>query len=231
MRVIANKMKKAIVLLSSGLDSLVNTAMAIEDGYTVETITFDYGQRAATKEKEYAARICQFYNIRHTVIDLPWLAAVTATALVKADKQVPEFDPTRFEDNEYQQETAKAVWVPNRNGVFINIAASLAEARQIRNIIVGFNKEEAATFPDNTVEYIDKVNEALAYSTLSKVKVICFTSHMNKREIMNKAKELSVPLDLCWPCYHAGDTLCGVCESCVRFKRAKESNDTSKLSH
>ncbi|HAR62165.1 MAG: 7-cyano-7-deazaguanine synthase QueC [Candidatus Margulisiibacteriota bacterium] len=211
---------KALVLLSAGLDSLVNMAQALDNGYELEALTFDYGQKAAQKELEHAANICTFYSIPHRVIELPWLAEVTTTSLVASRNEVPVFNEERINDTDYINSTAKAVWVPNRNGTFINIAASVSEAKGIDEIIVGFNKEEAATFPDNTKEYLEKVNDALAYSTLSKVKVISFTTDFDKIAIVNLGKRLAVPFKYCWPCYHNGAQLCGRCESCVRYFRA-----------
>lgn len=213
----------AIVLLSAGLDSLVNTAIALSQGWQLEALTFDYGQRASRREQEYAARICQHYNIRHQVVALPWLAEITSTALVSSAQDIPDYDQDKLDDKAYAGQTARAVWVPNRNGVFINIAASFAEARGIEKILVGFNREEAVTFPDNSVDYLERVNQSLTYSTLSQVQVSCFTLNNDKKEIAAIARQLEVPLDLAWPCYYGGETLCGQCESCRRFARAKES--------
>ena len=90
-------------------------------------------------------------------------------------------------------------------------------------IIVGFNKEEAATFPDNSKAYIDAVNSSLSYSTKNKAKVKCYTHDMVKNEIAQIIVKEEVPWDSIWPCYHAGEKICGECESCKRFLRAKES--------
>lgn len=211
---------KSIVLLSSGLDSLVNTAMAISKGYELEALTFDYGQRAALPEIERSAEICRIYDIKHHVIPLPWLADITQTSLVSTDRAVPDFDKERLDDLEYAEDTARAVWVPNRNGVFLNIAAAMAEAKGFESVLVGFNKEEGATFPDNTPDFLARANEAFEFSTLAKIKVISFTTDMDKQDIVQAARYLNAPIDLAWPCYYGGRTLCGKCESCVRFFRA-----------
>ena len=125
-----------------------------------------------------------------------------------------------IESDEASKESAEKVWVANRNGVFLNIAACFAESLKAQYIIPGFNKEEAETFPDNSVEYIEQVNKSFQYSTSNGVEVFCFTQSMNKSEIMAQALKWEIPVDQIWSCYHAESTVCGECESCQRFDRA-----------
>jgi 7-cyano-7-deazaguanine synthase len=119
--------------------------------------------------------------------------------------------------------TAAAVWVPNRNGLFINVAATLCDARGWDTIVVGFNAEEAQTFPDNSAAFVQAINRALRYSTANQVRVQAPTAHLTKRQIVRLARRWKVPLDLCWPCYRGGTRLCRTCESCQRFFRAMDS--------
>ena len=107
------------------------------------------------------------------------------------------------------------------NGLFLNIAACIAEQLEADFIIPGFNKEEAETFPDNSQAFIEAMNASLHFSTLNRVKVFCFTTELLKKDIMKKAIELDIDPQHLWPCYHAGETPCGECESCQRFKRAQ----------
>jgi 7-cyano-7-deazaguanine synthase len=217
----------AVVLLSGGLDSaaalaLVLAAAAERDGRGL-ALTFDYGQRAAAREIEAARAMAARYGIEHRAIELPFLAAITRTALVARDAALPRPDPAALDAPGPSRETAKAVWVPNRNGVFIAIAAAHAEAMGLRQVIVGFNKEEAATFPDNTPEFVAVQNGALAYSTLSKVKVRNPVGALVKSEIVRRAREAGAPLGHVWSCYEGGAEHCLACESCRRFERALEA--------
>jgi 7-cyano-7-deazaguanine synthase len=116
-----------------------------------------------------------------------------------------------------------AVWIPNRNGVLVNIAAAFAEAYGCDVVITGFNREEAAEFPDNTPEYVDAVNHSLQFSTRSGVRVVSFTQGLSKRGILRKGLELSVPLGGIWSCYRSGESMCGRCASCRRLKTALDS--------
>lgn len=216
-------MNSHIVLLSGGLDSTVNLFAAAAAGPVKLALTFDYGQRAAESEIRQSRLLCQHLDITHHVIELQWLRQITRTSLVNRAANVPVGEAVGIHDLQKSFETAKAVWVPNRNGVFLNIAASFAESMGADYIVPGFNKEEAATFPDNTPEFMSALDHSFSFSTASGVKVKCFTEHMNKAEIVRLGMQLGVPFELVWPCYFEGDEICGQCESCQRYGSAIEA--------
>ena len=116
--------------------------------------------------------------------------------------------------------SAKAVWVPNRNGVMLNIAGSFAESRECDYLIVGFNGEEAGTFPDNSLAYVQAMDRAFSYSTQNGVKIMAPLIELGKTEIVRRALEAKAPLEYSWSCYHGREIPCGECESCVRRARA-----------
>lgn len=213
-------MSSFVVLLSSGLDSTVNLFSAAAQGPVKLALTFDYGQRAAESEITHAKLLCEHLDIPHHVVELRWLQQITRTSLVNREAEVPTGADVGIRDLEKSFKTAKAVWVPNRNGVMLNIAASFAESMGAEFVVPGFNKEEAATFPDNTPEFMAALDHSFKFSTASGVKVKCFTEHKNKAEIVKLGLQLGVPFELVWPCYFAGDELCGQCESCQRFNAA-----------
>ena len=213
---------RAVALLSSGMDSVVATTLASQEGEVVLALTFDYGQRAAAREREYAARVCEALKIEHRVIELPWLEEITSTALVAEGEALPELSREEL-DSSRAQESARRVWVPNRNGVFVNIGASFAEALSCDAIVVGFDAEEAATFPDNSRGYVDAANAALGYSTLSKVRIYAPLIEKSKEEIARLGLEIGAPLEWSWSCYRGEAKPCLRCESCLRRARAFES--------
>ncbi|MHC1756828.1 MAG: 7-cyano-7-deazaguanine synthase QueC [Methanosarcina sp.] len=214
---------KAITLLSSGLDSVAALAIAADSLEIEMAVTFDYGQRAGQREIEYSRKVCEHYGIEHRVIKLDWLAGITHTSLVNRDEDVPSLS---FEDIDeaapaaITEASAKAVWVPNRNGVMLNIAGSFAESRGCDYLVVGFNGEEAGTFPDNSLDYVRAMDHAFSYSTQNGVRVLAPLIELGKTEIVRKALEVKAPLEYSWSCYHGGETPCGECESCVRRARA-----------
>lgn len=212
--------QKSIVLLSSGLDSTVNLLAALKEGDVVLALTFDYGQKAAKKEIEKSKALCQKYNVPHQVIELPFFKKFTKTSLIAQDQEIPRAGDVNIHSQEQSLKTADRVWVPNRNGIFLNIAAGFAEGLQADAVVPGFNAEEAATFPDNSQEYQRRLEESFALSTQNKIKVKCFTVNMDKAEIIKWGMELGLNVKDIWPCYFAGEVICEECESCLRFKNA-----------
>ncbi|MEW6698278.1 MAG: 7-cyano-7-deazaguanine synthase QueC [Bacillota bacterium] len=213
----------SVVLLSGGLDSTVNLAYALTEGKVELALTINYGQRAAQREIAAAGNLAGHYKIPHRVIELPWLAQITQTALVKGETALPEPSLEELDDLDAANKTAAAVWVPNRNGLFVNIAACFAEVLHCRLVVAGFNREEAATFPDNTPEFALAASQAMAYSTANQVKVISYTNRLDKKEIAALGNRLGVPWDLIWSCYRGEEKMCGTCESCQRMARAFKS--------
>jgi len=213
-------MNKSLILLSGGLDSLVCLGVS-KDEYNVElAITFDYGQKSVNKEIQASKEICQYYHINHRVIKLDWLKDITQNALVENDTL-----PIGIDNPE---QSVKAVWVPNRNGLFLNIAASFADSDNYTHIIIGANKEEAATFPDNTKEFIYCVNSEFEYSTFVKPKVVAPLINCTKNDIVRMALDRDIPLGMVQSCYDSTINHCGKCESCTRLKNALLYNKAYK---
>lgn len=210
----------SVVLLSSGLDSTVNLYEARAKSRVVLALTVDYGQRAAPRELERAAAIAKEAGVPHKTLSLPWFTEFTKTSLVNLQTEVPMAGDVSIDDPSVSEKTAKAVWVPNRNGILLNVAAAFAEGLGAGWVVPGFNIEEGATFPDNTQAYLDSLTHAFAYSTSNHVRAICFTTALDKTAIVKRGKELGAPFHLMWPCYLAGEKPCGQCESCKRFDRA-----------
>lgn len=211
---------RTVVLLSGGLDSAVAFKRALDDTEVALCLTFDYRQRAAEREIAAARAMCSRFGAAHRVIGLKWLGELTSTALVDTSRDLPEPAPDGLDDRQAARESAAAVWVPNRNGVFIAIAAAFAESIDAGAVVAGFNAEEAATFPDNSADFVAATNAALARSTQNRVRMICYTQHLTKAEIAALGRDIEAPIDLSWPCYREGPELCGCCESCRRFERA-----------
>ncbi len=209
-------MSKGIILLSGGLDSLVSLGLGMEKYGISLALTFDYGQKALEQEISTSKNICDYYKIEHKIIKLDWLKNVTHTALVE-DKELPEGI-----DN--SEDSAKSVWVPNRNGLFLNIAGSFADGNDYDYIIIGANKEEGQTFPDNTQEFIDRINAEFEFSTQKHPKVVAPLINYDKNDIVKQAIEHNIPLEFVRSCYSNGKKHCGKCESCTRLKNALIAN-------
>ncbi|URA09591.1 7-cyano-7-deazaguanine synthase QueC [Thermospira aquatica] len=210
-------MGSSVVLLSGGLDSVVNFKKALDEKGVRLVLFFDYGQKAYKREKEAITKIARRYDVPFQIIRLDFMRDFS-TGLTRG--RIPLLSQKDLEDSLTTEKSASAVWVPNRNGVFIEIAAAIAENVGASSVVVGFNREEATTFPDNSSDYLDALNIALHYSTRGKVKLSCYTLTMSKKEIYAFGKDIVAPLDLVWSCYQGGRKMCGKCESCQRLKRA-----------
>lgn len=209
--------KKSVILLSGGLDSLVALG-AYKEEYGIEfAITFDYGQKSVKHEIEASVNICNYYKIKHKIIKLDWLKEITNTSLV-SDKNIPT-------DNLGTKQSAESVWVPNRNGLFLNIAASFADSYGFNYIIFGANKDEGQTFSDNTEEFREKISNVFEYSTLQKPQVVAPLINKSKDDIVKIAVEKHIPLEFLRSCYASEDLHCGKCESCLHLKRALINNN------
>ena len=210
---------QAVVLLSGGLDSVFNLYKAREKwGHEILSLCLNYGQKAWSQEFKAAQYFCDQLNLSLQALDVKDVFLGSSSSLTShAPIPTEEVDINSLEASE---KTAEKVWVPNRNGVLLNIAACLAESHGASFIVPGFNSEEAATFPDNSVEYIEKMNACLKLSTANGVQVKCFSQDMHKAEMVVQMKAWNIDRDKIWSCYKDGDRPCEQCESCQRFQRA-----------
>lgn len=204
-----------IALLSGGLDSAVSLVKLEADPryHVLRAIMIDYGQRAFIQERKASSSLAQYYGIPYQVLTLDWLKDLLPEGL-QTDSDIET--PTEI----YQ------VWVPNRNGLFLNIAAATAEAYAAKWVTFGANLDEAqAGFPDNGKGFYDSLNDTLKYSTLNGVQVMAPVGDLTKIEIAAMGKALGLPFKYVWSCYEAGDIHCGQCASCQHLKRAVDAND------
>ena len=187
----------SIILLSGGLDSYVSLVLASRNSNVELALIFDYGQKVFEEELEASKKIAELYNLKLDVIKLDFLKNLL---LENSD------------------------WVPNRNGLFLNVAACYADKYGYSEIIIGANKEEAGRFSDNSKEFIARAGEFFEYSTQTKPKVIAPLQNMTKVEIINKGLELGIDFSFIKSCYNkktdTGLKHCGVCASCLYLKGA-----------
>lgn len=193
---------KAVALLSGGLDSVVSMLLAAQDAEIILALTIDYGQKARINELRASRNITSHYGIPHQVIELPFMSKLSSDLTEPGADEI--INP----------------WVPNRNGLFLNLAAALAEDLEAGLVVCGFNREEADNFPDNSRGFIEAVNQAMTYSTRNGVRAVSYVLDMDKVEIIKAASSLGIDFRMLWSCYQDGNRPCGKCPSCLKNLQA-----------
>jgi 7-cyano-7-deazaguanine synthase len=220
--------RRFVALLSGGLDSAAATALALASGWEGRlALTFDYGQRARTAELRQAERLARHFRLPHRIVPLPWFENLRHGGALLGQGIIPEPDPSHLGDRTVTEATARAVWVPNRNGVFLNIAAAFAEDLGAEAVVVGFNREEAATFPDNSEAFLAATRDALRFSCGRPIDVLSPTAPLDKAGIVRTLLGTDFPWEHLWSCYRDGERMCGRCESCRRLERAIDGTEAA----
>ena len=202
-------MKKAVVLLSGGLDSMVCAALAREQGFEVLALTIDYHQRHRV-ELDAARAIAAQLAERHIVLPLD-LSAFGGSALT-ADIDVPK---TGVEPG------IPVTYVPARNTVFLSLALAWAEAAGASDLFVGVNALDFSGYPDCRPEFISAFAALANKATRAGVEGEGFTihaplQHMSKADIAREADRLGLDAALSHSCYDPapGGAHCGLCDAC-----------------
>lgn len=214
---------KAVVLLSGGLDSVVNFKCALDEGAVPISITCDYGQIAFEGEARAAVECAGRYGVPHEIVDLGWYRGLIDGPLAGHGA----LSPASPEDLKAgKRSLVEETWVPNRNAVLVAVGAAFAESLGADVVVAGFNFEEAELYPDNSEEFLKRTNAALELSTLSHVRTHSYTLRLNKRETVALGLENGAPLELVYSCYERPQDglMCGVCQSCMRLKASFEAN-------
>jgi 7-cyano-7-deazaguanine synthase len=220
----AARRKRYAALVSGGLDSAVALKLAAGRGEVAKGLFFDYGQRAVLREREAARAIAAAIGTRLEVIDIRWLGKISPAAIVEGKAPLPVMKIGDLGNGNLTRRSARAVWVPNRNAVMVSIAAAYAEALGCGEVVAGFNREEGATFPDNSQPFVRAMNAVLRISTSNKVRLYCPLIDIDKARILKTGMKINAPLHAIWSCYEGGKTFCWKCESCARLGRALAMN-------
>jgi 7-cyano-7-deazaguanine synthase len=227
-------MKRAIVLLSGGLDSAVTAAMARAEGFALHALTFDYGQRHA-REMECARNVARSLGVVEHVMEKLDLRVFGGSALT-ADVSVPKHGDTPPSGR------IPITYVPARNTIFLSVALAFAEVRGSRNIFLGVNAVDYSGYPDCRPEFLAAFERLANVATRAGVEGEAFTVQaplvrLSKAAIVREGVRLGVDFSLTHSCYDplADGRACGHCESCVLrregFRQAGVSDPAEYESH
>jgi len=219
-------MKKAVCIISGGMDSALSAKIAQEEGYEIIALHFNYGQRTETKELACFRKITDAMNVSDSYeIDLPFFEQIGASALTDKSIEVPTGG---------LEEGIPVTYVPFRNGIFLSIAASVAEKHGAEALFIGVVEEDSSGYPDCRESYIMQMEKAINLGTKDEthIEIKMPLVHMKKSEIVAKSLELGVPLEHTWSCYQSEDEACGVCDSCrLRLKGFEEAGVKDPISY
>ncbi|MCG2713152.1 MAG: 7-cyano-7-deazaguanine synthase QueC [Candidatus Omnitrophica bacterium] len=215
-----NQIKRAVVLLSGGLDSAVALFYAKSKGFKTYSLTFNYGQRHK-KEISRAAKLARraASHWQQLVIELPW----KGSSLLDKKLKLPEGRKIRAK--------IPSTYVPGRNIIFLSFAASYAESIKAGAIFIGVNIIDYSGYPDCREEFLKSIQQSINIGTKrgvenKGVRIYAPLLKKNKQQIVLLAKRLNVPLEMTWSCYKGERKPCGVCDSC---KLRKSGFDKAKV--
>ncbi|TLP41215.1 7-cyano-7-deazaguanine synthase QueC [Arcobacter arenosus] len=216
----SNKLtKRAVCILSGGMDSTLSSYIAKNEGYEIIAVHFNYGQRTEKRELKAFRDICNDLQIEEKYeIDIPFFTQIGASALTDASIDVPTGGV---------EPGVPITYVPFRNGIFLSIATAIAEKEEAQALFIGVVEEDSSGYPDCTDSFISKMTSAINEGTKETTKIEIKTPlvKLMKKDIVKKAIELDVPLKHTWSCYKEEDEACGVCDSCrLRLNGFKEAN-------
>lgn len=219
------KKQKAVCIISGGMDSALSAKIAQKEGYEIIALHFNYGQRTQSKELECFRHIAKNVEaICSYEIDLDFFKQIGASALTDKNIDVPIGG---------LEAGVPVTYVPFRNGIFLSIAAAVAEKHGASALFIGVVEEDSSGYPDCTQAYIEQMQKAINLGTKKETNLQIQTPliELNKAQIVQKALELGVPLKHTWSCYQSEEKACGVCDSCrlrLRgFKKAKAEDPIS----
>lgn len=209
--------KRAVVLLSGGMDSCVCAALAVRD-YHAAALHISYGQRTEAREFQSFLAICHRLNIPDKlVVCNEVLRAIGGSALTDENIAVP----TSATPGHTMGHDIPVTYVPFRNAHFLAAAVSWAEVLGAEKIFIGAVEQDSSGYPDCRPAYYEAFNRVIQAGTKDgTIEIVTPLIQMRKAEIVRLGLELDAPFHLTWSCYREQEQACGVCDSCVLRLRA-----------
>jgi 7-cyano-7-deazaguanine synthase len=209
--------KQCVCIISGGMDSALSAKIAQNEGYDIIAVHFNYGQRTQEKELECFHHVVTSVSvIKNYEIDLPFFEQIGASALTDKNIEVPTGG---------LEEGVPVTYVPFRNGIFLSIAAAIAEKHGAEALFIGVVEEDSSGYPDCRQSYIEQMQKAINLGTKeeTQLEIKMPLVSLKKSQIVQKSLELGVPLEHTWSCYKEKEKACGVCDSCrLRLKGFEE---------
>ena len=200
--------KKVVCVMSGGMDSTLAAYMMKNENYEIVAVHFNYEQITQKKELECFYKICKDLDVQEQyVLDLDFFKQLGASALTDRSIEVPTGGV---------EEGVPVTYVPFRNGIFLSMAAAIAEKEGAEAIVIGVVEEDSSGYPDCRASYIKSMQESINLGTKddTHIEIKMPLVALKKSQIVQKSLDLKVPLHLTWSCYKNEESACGVCDSC-----------------
>jgi 7-cyano-7-deazaguanine synthase len=219
-------MKRGIILVSGGMDSLVTAAIAQDECDETYFLHVNYGQKTAFKEKSCFEKIVKHYQPKKSlIVDINYLKQIGGSSLTDDKMLVKDFSGTTEIPDSY---------VPFRNANLICIAVSWAEVIGANRIYLGAVEEDSSGYPDCRDIFFTAMEKAIATGTKNEFPITLHTPiiHKTKAEIVKIGKELNAPFSFSWSCYRENEIACGTCDSCVlRLKAFRDAGFEDEIEY
>jgi 7-cyano-7-deazaguanine synthase len=205
-----NKNKRAVILVSGGMDSATAVYEAMERGYEPYFLHTSYGQQTETKEYECAKALAEEVEAADMLhIETEHLAAIGASSLTDEELDVEEAD--------LDSDEIPASYVPFRNANLLSMAVSYAEANECSAVLIGAHSEDFSGYPDCRPAFFEAFQEIINVGTKpeTEIELIAPFVEWSKTEIAERGLELNVPYELTWSCYRDEEPACGKCDACA----------------
>jgi 7-cyano-7-deazaguanine synthase len=217
---------KAVCIISGGMDSALSAKIAKDEGYEIIAVHFNYGQRTETKELQCFRKITESLDaVESYEIDLDFFEQIGASALTDKNIDVPTGG---------LEEGIPVTYVPFRNGIFLSIAAAIAEKHGAQALFIGVVEEDSSGYPDCRESYIKEMQNAINLGTKDETNLTIEMPlvTLSKAQIVAESLKRNVPLEHTWSCYQNEDEACGVCDSCrLRLKGFKEAKEADPITY
>jgi len=216
--------KKAVCLISGGLDSCVTSFIAKDSNYKIYGLSFYYGQKHS-KELDCAKEIVKVLQPEGHIMFNIDLSIFTGSSLL--DK---ELSPISSQDVNNIGKKIPSTYVPARNTIFLSIALAYAEVLNADSIFIGVTSTDYSGYPDCRPEYIKSFQKMANLATKRSIEgkrfqIITPLINNTKSEIIQKGNLLKIPFEKTWSCYKGEKLACGLCESCLlRLKGFKNAD-------
>ncbi|MHA2297637.1 MAG: 7-cyano-7-deazaguanine synthase QueC [Candidatus Hodarchaeales archaeon] len=221
------KLKKAVILLSGGMDSSTVAYMVKEAGYDIYPLTFNYGQRNK-KEIRASRNISHSLGIELKTLDID-LRQIGGSALTDDEIPVPENRHALLTDSVPVNEIPVS-YVPFRNTILLSIAIAYAEVLEAETVAIGANAIDYSGYPDCRPEYFEAMQKVVELGSKTgvmgkKISILTPILRMSKNNIVAKGMELGVPYEQTWSCYQDREQACGKCDACLLRIKAFHANN------